>query len=105
MLSIRSLPASSRNTTRPRDGGENRVRSAGVRAAPEKARPDHQDGSPRSEQRRARRHRREPMRTLVRAIRDADGVVLGEAIFDIADREARSKALAALLTKVYEEAP
>jgi hypothetical protein len=45
------------------------------------------------------------MNVSVKAIRDADGTVLGETIFDISNRSDRSKALADLLNEIYAAAP
>lgn len=45
------------------------------------------------------------MKVTVKAIRDADGVVLGETIFDIQDKEDRARAVTDLVNRVYSAAP
>jgi hypothetical protein len=45
------------------------------------------------------------MNVLVRAIRDADGAILGETVFDITDRAARGVALTELLNHIFATAP
>jgi hypothetical protein len=45
------------------------------------------------------------MNVSVKAVRDRDGAVLGETVFDITDREGRSLAIAELLNAVYAKAP
>ena len=44
------------------------------------------------------------MMVSVKAVRDADGAVLGEIVFDITDEAQRSKALGELLNEIYAAA-
>jgi hypothetical protein len=44
------------------------------------------------------------MKVTARAIRDGDGVVLGETVFDIQDKEERSRAVTDLVNSVYNAA-
>jgi hypothetical protein len=41
------------------------------------------------------------MMVSVKAIRDSDGTLLGETVFDITDKEGRSAAIADLLNAIY----
>ncbi|MGY3496381.1 hypothetical protein [Bradyrhizobium sp. USDA 4502] len=45
------------------------------------------------------------MKVTVKAIRDDDGTVLGETIFDIQDKQDRTRAVADLVNSVYNKAP
>jgi hypothetical protein len=44
------------------------------------------------------------MKVTVQAVRDSDGVALGETIFDIQDNEGRSRAVANLVNSIYQNA-
>lgn len=45
------------------------------------------------------------MKVTVKAIRDDDGTVLGETMFDIQDKQDRSRAVTNLVNLVYKSAP
>ena len=45
------------------------------------------------------------MKVTVKAVRDNDGTVLGEAIFDIQDKQDRARAVTDLVNSVYNAAP
>jgi hypothetical protein len=45
------------------------------------------------------------MMVSVKAVRDSDGTVLGETVFDITDKARRASALSELLNAIYAAAP
>ena len=45
------------------------------------------------------------MKVTVQAVRDSDGVALGETIFDIQDNEGRSRAVANLVNSIIRMPP